>query len=269
MAEIRLKINTAPDFGYIDVTVPNPDGSYTWALHVHGYQDSYSNIPNACSNSLLKVESRGGPWPKETYYVAVDPKPGFRYIIPISDTIKMPEFTPVKFENFLKFIGWKPGVGSGHSYGWDLLTDYLAWPGRTQDFQALIDVAGFNDNIGKNAAGNPDPLINLKEIPHLNAPTLFWHSEVDKSVNYRYMDGYIASFAAAGNVIQRRLEKSGSHDLGRLVMNGTRANETFDWIQQQVKPVAPTLPKPVGDIYQDGTKYFIKLDNGKVAEVIL
>lgn len=269
MAEITLDIKTGPDFGYIDITVPNEDGTYTWALHIHGYQDTYSNIPNACSNSLLKVESRGGPWPAKTYYVAVDPKPGFRYLIPISDTIKVPEFTPVKIENFLKFVGWQPGIGSGHSYGWDLLTDYIAWSGRTFDFQALIDVAGYNDNVAKNASGTPDPLVNLKPIPKLDAPTLFWHSEIDNRVSYKYTDGYIASFASVGNTIQKRLEKSGSHDIGRLVMNGARANETFDWIKQQIKPVTPQpQPDQVYPAFYNATgKYFFIVVDGVTVKV--
>lgn len=256
MAEVPVEIKKFELWNYGEVLVPNPDGSYITSVHLHGntFQNK-PNILNASTNAPVLIQQRGA-WPNPITYVAVDPKPGFRYIIPISDT-PVPEFTPAEFDKFLTFIDFNNGVISAHSYGVARMMQYFAWPERKHDFQAAVDISGYNDG-------------SVKSLPKLNFKVKFYHAADDKIVPLSQTKNYQSLLQQSGNQLEPFMaDGGGNHDLGRVWMNGPKADITFDWIKQQIKPVTPQpQPDQVYPAFYNATgKYFFITVDGKEVKI--
>lgn len=263
MANVTAEIKQAKDFKYTQVLVPNPDGSYIDWIHLHG--NTFNNKPdimNSATNSPLFIKAT--PWSKTTpvTFYAEEPTPGFRYIIPISDT-PIPEFTPAVLDAFLKEIDFKNGgVISGHSYGVARMMAYFAYPQRSFDFQAAIDVAGFNDG-------------SVKSLPKLNFPVKFFHAAGDGVVNISYTRSYQSMLQSSGNQLEEFTPAAGgSHDLGRLVMNGPEKSQLWSWLIPKLEPIEPPVVEPQPDqvypvMYNATQKYFFVVKDGENVRLTL
>lgn len=267
MAEIPVPIKPYFEFskgGYAELIVANDDGSYIDWVHLGG-RAAWPNILNASTNGPIRILQRGEWGKSPIYYVTIDPPKGFRYLFPVSDT-EIPEFTPEVLEKFLKHVGFNNGIISGHSFGGERMFEYLAWPQRTVKFQAGVAVAAHYNGW-------------VKSLPKLEFNIKFVVAEKDglagqkpqlSGVTLSQTKQYQSLLQASGNIIETSIIEPGSavHDIGSIYLNGPKKSVIFNWVAQQTKPVAPSLPKPVGDIYQENGKYWISLSDGRKAEVI-
>lgn len=235
-------------------------GDPNGVMWVHFNGNTFRNAPNYDNTSTSGPARIGtaSKWPAPVEYITrTDYPSGFHFFNSILDA--RDGYSLQEAIGLLKDIGFKEGIISAHSFGGVALAKIINALKDYPEFKILaaIWLAPYNDG-------------SITSLPKVEFKNLFIHAATDGVVNISSSKNYISMLMKSGNPEPKLIIEQGSnHEIGAAYFQTPKRAIVYDWVSQNmIKPGQPALPKPVGDIYQENGRYFLKLDNGKVVEVI-
>lgn len=234
--------------------------SDTVFIFLHGNLTSKPNFQNVLSQGPLTFVY--GQWRSITDFTLVDTSVhNVRIIVPVNTDVSDTYADDNLVERLVKepsIAAAKKKVLSGNSYGGKEVCRQIAE--GTVEFDAYIVFSPYYPAV-------PSSVKNKK-------PTLVITANEDPISRFHGVEPWYNKMIELGVPIEKIWLSRKDHMASSNIFYTPKLAKSmvYDWIDLKVKPnsePAPSLPKPVGDIYQENGKYFIKLDNGKVAEVLL